>query len=111
MGEFFGFGEDLNHFRYNVPSPLSFSVRLSGSEGHSGTVTVGLFVCRWSSFPLNPPADFNEPWFIRGSRRFNNSLSRNPPLEVLRPFVNVVSNATEHGSQRNRSMPILRPEL
>jgi hypothetical protein len=45
------------------------------------------------------------------SRRFNNSLSRNTPLEVPVPYANVISDATERGSQRNHSMPILRSEL
>ena len=33
------------------------------------------------------------------------------PFEVLNQRVNVISDATKYGSQRNDSMPLLRPEV
>ena len=45
MGCFFGFGEDLEHFRYNVRRQVGFSGRVSASFPR----------CRLESSPIPPP--------------------------------------------------------
>ena len=71
----------------------------------------GFLFPRRRGLPLKPRTDLVQKWLGRGGSRFDNSLSSNMPLEVLGRCVNVVPNASEHGSQRDRPVPLLRPEL